>query len=82
MIIRSDLNGLMRALQDDMAFFTDFPSTTTYSYGSWYDPNKYELKLRQDFLDEEIKAIDAKIAFYEEAKKKLLQQKDKALNDG
>lgn len=55
----------------------------SWTWGNVYDPEKYELTPRKDYLEKEIKQLEATIAYHEgkikeltEDRKRLLERRD------
>lgn len=70
----------------------DFFNTSTCdcTFGSWYDPNKYDLVIKDSHLEQEIRRAeeaieanerehDASNKYYENRRKMLVEQKEKLI---
>lgn len=67
--------GLARFFDDDLADWFK-PVTFTYPWRT-YDPERYELKPRQEYIDTLIKDKEAEIAYHEERIKELRGEKER-----
>ena len=59
-------------------FYGGLPAT--YSCESTYNPAKYDLVLKKEYIDEKIREVDNAIQYHEEQCRRLREEKEKLLN--
>jgi len=64
-------------LMDDIILSTEWPfSTTNFTVGSLYDPERFDLVPKKSYVEETIKRLDGNIAYHEKKIEELRKEKD------
>jgi hypothetical protein len=61
---------------DDILFSMEYPWLSTLTFGSVYDPERYDLVPKKTYIDEMIKRLDSNIAYHEKKVGELRKEKD------